>query len=161
MLTLARTLRLLALILWLGGILFFGAVLAPTSFRVLPSSQLAGLVVGASLHSLHAIGLWCGVAIILALRLLKQHAYKVYAQIGLAVAMMVLTYASNVFILIPMEHDRAAASGYITALMPDSPLRRDFDARHAWSTRVEGAVLLAGLALTILIAAEPAGEKRS
>jgi uncharacterized membrane protein len=161
MLTLARTLRLLAIILWLGGILFFGAVLAPTAFRVLPSSQQAGLVVGASLHTLHAIGLWCGVAIILALRLLKQHAYKVYAQIGLAIVMMALTYASNIFILIPMEHDRAAAAGYISALMPDSPLRRDFDARHAWSTRVEGAVLLAGLALTILIAAEPSGRKES
>lgn len=150
----ARTLRLLALILWVGSILFFAAVLAPTAFHVLPSAQQAGLVVGASLHSLHSIGLWCGIAIIVALRLIKDRPYRLKSQLGLVVAMMALTYASNAFILAPMERDRAAASGYISALTPDSPLRQDFDARHAWSTRVEVGVLLCGLALTVLIAAE-------
>jgi hypothetical protein len=159
MATLARTLRLLALMVWIGGILFFGAVLAPTAFRVLPTSQEAGLVVGASLHSLHAIGLWCGVAIIVALRLLGKRAYKLPIQLGLVVAMIALTFASNRLILMPMEHDRDAAGGNITALLPGSPLREDFDARHAWSTRVEGGVLLAGLALTLLIAREPETEE--
>lgn len=159
MATLARTLRLLALMVWIGGILFFGAVLAPTAFRVLPTSQEAGLVVGASLHSLHAIGLWCGVAIIVALRLLGKRTYRLPIQLGLVVVMIALTFASNRLILMPMEHDRDAAGGNITALLPGSPLREDFDARHAWSTRVEGGVLLAGLALTLLIAREPETEE--
>jgi len=60
---LARILRTLALTLWLGGILFFGAVLAPTAFRVLPTIHDAGLVVGASLASLHHIGLICAALI--------------------------------------------------------------------------------------------------
>jgi len=33
---------LLALSLWIGSIFFFGAVLAPTAFSVLPSRTLAG-----------------------------------------------------------------------------------------------------------------------
>src|SRR4051812_48613299 len=56
-----RYLMLLALIVWLGGLIFFAFVLAPTVFAVLPTHQLAGNVVNRSLSILHWIGLGCGV----------------------------------------------------------------------------------------------------
>jgi len=40
-----RYLMLLSLIVWIGGLIFFAFVLAPTAFHVLPSTQLAGNVV--------------------------------------------------------------------------------------------------------------------
>ncbi|HEX5434805.1 MAG TPA: DUF4149 domain-containing protein, partial [Candidatus Angelobacter sp.] len=40
-----RALMLLCLVVWLGGIIFFGFVLAPAVFAVLPTHELAGNVV--------------------------------------------------------------------------------------------------------------------
>src|ERR1700704_5119926 len=56
-----RTLMLLALIVWIGGIIFFAFVLAPTLFSVLPTTKLAGDVVNATLTKLHWMGLVSGV----------------------------------------------------------------------------------------------------
>lgn len=150
----ARILRLLALAVWLGAIVFFGAVVAPTAARTFGTTELFADFIGRSILLLHSIGLWCGVAILLALRILGTRGYRLPVQAGLALFMMVLTFVSNRAIILPMEHDRAAAGGNISILLAGSPLREDFDARHAWSTRIEGTILLAGLALTVLIGLE-------
>ena len=48
-----RFLMLLSLVVWIGGLIFFAFVLAPTAFSVLPTSHLAGNVVGRALGKLH------------------------------------------------------------------------------------------------------------
>ena len=50
--TFLRFLMLLALVVWLGALIFF-PVVAQTSFTVLPSAHLAGLVVRGTLLTLH------------------------------------------------------------------------------------------------------------
>ena len=62
-----RFLMLLSLVVWVGGIVFFAFVLAPTVFHpgILPSRQLAGAVVSRSLGILHWIGLACGVVFLI------------------------------------------------------------------------------------------------
>ncbi len=163
----ARILRLLAVAVWMGALVFFGAVVAPTAAHTFGTTAQFADFIGRALLQLHSIGLWCGVAMLVALRMLGARAYRLSAQAALVLLMIVLTYASNKLIILPMEHDRALAGGNISILIGGSPLRDDFDARHAWSTRVEGAVLLAGLALAGLIGMEaglrervPAGPPR-
>ena len=56
-----RYLMLLSLIAWIGGLIFFAFVLAPTAFQVLPNTHLAGNVVGRALGTLHWSGLFSGV----------------------------------------------------------------------------------------------------
>lgn len=58
-----RFLMLLSLVIWIGGIIFFAFVVAPTVFKpgILPSHQLAGNVVSRSLSLLHGIGITCGI----------------------------------------------------------------------------------------------------
>src|SRR5712691_11078990 len=56
-----RFLMLLSLVVWVGGIVFLSFVEAPTAFRVAPTRHMAGSVVGASLSTLHWIGLFSGV----------------------------------------------------------------------------------------------------
>ena len=56
--TLLRFLILLSLAIWLGALIFF-PVVAQTSFTVLPSAHLAGLVVRNSLIDLHWMGIVC------------------------------------------------------------------------------------------------------
>lgn len=156
----ARILRLLALAIWVGAIVFFGAVVAPTAARTFGTTEHFADFIGASILKLHSIGLWCGVAILVSLRLLGSRAYRMPVQAGLALLMMVLTFVSNRAIILPMEHDRALAGGNISIMLSGSPIREDFDARHAWSTRVEGTILFLGLGLGVLIGLE-GGERRS
>src|SRR5690348_13067412 len=56
-----RYLIFLSLIVWLGGLIFFSFVLAPTVFSVLPTRHLAGNVVSRSLTALHWMGIVSGV----------------------------------------------------------------------------------------------------
>lgn len=151
--TVGRVLRLLALIVWLGGIVHFGATFAPAAAHALDTRQL-GAVIGPALARLHFIGIICGLALLVSLRLLGNRAYKLMVQAMLVLAMLVLTFLSNKVILQPMEHTRQITDGYISALPLDAPMRRDFDNRHHWSTRIEGMVMLCGVALTLLIAFE-------
>src|SRR6476659_1583842 len=62
---LLRYLMLLSLIVWLGGLIFFSFVLAPTVFSVLPTRHLAGSVVSRSLTALHWIGIVSGIAFLI------------------------------------------------------------------------------------------------
>src|ERR1700753_2383579 len=48
-----RFVMLLSLVVWIGGLIFFAFVLAPTAFQVLPNTHLAGNVVGRALGKLH------------------------------------------------------------------------------------------------------------
>src|SRR5260370_11967876 len=57
-----RFLMLLSLVVWVGGIIFFSFVLAPTVFTVLPTRHLAVAVVTRSLASLHWIAIVSAVA---------------------------------------------------------------------------------------------------
>ncbi len=57
---------LLALIVWIGGIVFFAFAEAPILFSVLPTTKLAGDVVSASLTRLHWMGLISGIAFLAA-----------------------------------------------------------------------------------------------
>lgn len=150
----ARILRLLAFAVWMGALVYFGAVVAPTAAHTFGTTELFADFIGASLLRLHSIGLWCGVVMLVSLRMLGARAYRLVAQASLVLVMIVLTFASNKLIILPMEHDRALAGGNISILLPGSPLREDFDARHKWSTRVEGLVILAGLGLAVLIGME-------
>jgi putative copper export protein len=150
----ARIVRLLALAVWLGGIVFFGAVVAPGAAHIFGTTEKFADFIGHSILMLHAIGLWCGIAMLVALRMLYARAYRPIAQGVLILVMIVLTFASNKMIVLPMEHDRMLAGGNIGILLAGSPLREDFDARHAWSTRVESVILFAGIGLAVLIGFE-------
>ena len=65
--SLLRFFMLLSLVVWVGGIIFFAFVLAPTVFHpgVLPSRQLAGAVVSRSLSILHWMGLACAIVFLI------------------------------------------------------------------------------------------------
>ena len=56
-----RFLMLLSLVVWIGGLIFFAFVLAPTAFTVLPTTHLAGNVVGRALSKLHWIAIFSGI----------------------------------------------------------------------------------------------------
>jgi uncharacterized membrane protein len=147
---------LLSLVAWIGGLIFFAFVLAPTAFQVLPSTHLAGNVVGRALGKLHWIAIVSGL-IFLASSLLYSSltngtAHLFATRHVLICLMLGLTLLSQFWIIPKMDTLRATVSDFATVPL-DNPARVQFDALHVWSTRVEGAVLLVGLVVIYLTAA--------
>jgi len=145
---LLRYLMLLSLIVWIGGLIFFAFVLAPTSFQVLPDTHLAGNVVGRSLGKLHWIAIVSGIVFVLTSllysRLTDGTAHVFALRHVLIVLMLGLTLFSQFWILPRMDSLRAQVGDFAKVTL-DNPARVQFDALHAWSTRVEVAILLLGL----------------
>jgi hypothetical protein len=157
--TTLRALRLLAMVLWVGGLCFFAFVVAPTAFHVLPTPHDAGLVVGGTLRVLHMIGLIGGVVFCLATAWLWLWA-EVPARVGFAIqfaltiAMLAVTSYSQFHILPAMEVDRIAAGGDVDAAPADNAGRVDFERLHGISEKLEGLVLFCGLGVVYLLSRE-------
>lgn len=151
--TALRFVLILSLVVWLGGILFFGAVVAPTLFTVLPTRQLAGAVVTRSLAKLHWIGLASGIVFAITSmiynRLIAGSASPFAARHLLVYAMIALTLLSQFGIAARMETLRADM-GIIDDISPNDPRRVEFNRLHHWSTRVEMSVLILGLCVLYL-----------
>jgi hypothetical protein len=164
--TLIRILLMLALIVWLGGEIFFPIVAAVAFGQLKGNTHQAGQIVAALLNILHGMGLVCGAAM-LALLLLAS-AWGVLrpraqlAPMAVVAMMMALTAYSQYGIIPAMERDRAQApGGVIDALAGNDPARADFDRLHRRSTSVEGGVLLLGLGLVVLVVAAQARAARA
>ena len=145
--TFLRFLMLLALAVWLGALIFF-PVVVQTSFTVLPSTHLAGLVVRGTLLTLHWMAFLSGVVFLVSSLIYNRVTCGSPRALGLShivvVVMLALT-ATSQFAIIPRVDTLRAPAGEIASLAADSPIRQQFDSLHAWSTRLEGAVLVLGL----------------
>ena len=142
-----RFLILLALAVWLGGLIFF-PVVAQTAFSALPTTHLAGQIVRDSLRELHWMEFISGL-VFLASSLLYNRAMlgrtRAFAMSHILVAAMLSLTAVSQFRIIPRMDSLRASAGEIASLSVDNPIRHQFDSLHAWSTRVEETVLLLGL----------------
>ncbi|MGA8938731.1 MAG: DUF4149 domain-containing protein [Acidobacteriaceae bacterium] len=150
MTTVFRIVRLFALAVWVGSLVFFGFV-AAVAFSSLPSVEEAGLVVRGALISLHHIGMVCGVVYLLftlALLATQRDTHPLRAaELALVVVMLALTGYSEFSVIPRMETDRISLGGDITKAPEDAPAREHFDRLHKVSVRVEGTVLIVGLVL--------------
>jgi uncharacterized membrane protein len=150
-----RFLMFLSLVCWIGGLIFFAFVLAPTAFQVLPSTHLAGNVVGRALSKLHWIAIVSGVVFLVSSllysRLTDGTAHVFAGRHVLLCLMLALTLLSQFWIMPRMDTLRAQVADFASVPV-DNPARVQFDALHVWSTRVEGAVLLLGLVVVYLAA---------
>jgi hypothetical protein len=151
-----RYLMFLSLILWLGGLMFFAFVLAPTVFSVLPTRHLAGNVVAGSLSSLHWMGIISGIVFLLSSIAYSQIAKgtpRLFAARHLLIVLMLILTLVSQFSIMPRMDTLRSSIGEIDSIPPNNPARMQFDALHVWSTRVEGGVLLLGLVVVYLTAA--------
>jgi uncharacterized membrane protein len=150
-----RFLMLISLVAWIGGLVFFAFVLAPTAFQVLPNTHLAGNVVGRALGKLHWLAIFSGIVFLISSllysRVTQGSAHVFAARHVLIILMLALTLFSQYWIISRMDTLRAKVSDFAAVPLND-PARMQFDTLHAWSTRVEGAVLILGLVAIYLTA---------
>jgi hypothetical protein len=145
--TFLRFLMLLALAVWLGGLIFF-PVVAQTAFSVLPSTHLAGLVVRGSLITLHWMAFISGIMFLASSLIYNRATQRRPRALALShilvITMLALTAISQFYVIPRMDTLRASA-GEMSSLAADNPVRQQFDSLHVWSTRLEGTVVLLGL----------------
>jgi hypothetical protein len=140
---------LLSLIVWVGGVIFFPLV-AQAAFAVLPTPQLAGLVVRRSLGILHWMGIISAVVFLgssLLLSRLSTGDAHLFAPRNVLICLMLLLTLTSQFAIIPRMDAIRPSIGFA-----DSPARLQFDGLHHWSTRIETMVLLLGLVVAYLTA---------
>jgi uncharacterized membrane protein len=149
-----RFLMLLALVVWVGGIIFF-SVLAPNVFAVLPTRQLAGNVVNRMLPILHWMGLVSGVVFIassmLYSRIMTGFARPLAGRHILVLLMLALTLISQ-FAIVPRMAALRADMANIDNVPQDDGRRVEFNRLHVWSSRLEQGVFLLGFATLFFVA---------
>jgi DMSO/TMAO reductase YedYZ heme-binding membrane subunit len=150
-----RALMLLCLSVWIGGIILFAFVLAPTLFTVLPTRELAGNVVIPTLSKLHRMGLISGLVFLvcsLVYNRMKHAQWRAFSATHiLLVVMLALTLISQ-FSITPRMRTLRAEMGVIDNRPGSDSRRMEFNRLHQWSTRAEGGVLFLGLAVVVLTA---------
>jgi Domain of unknown function (DUF4149) len=146
-----RFLQFLSLGCWLGSIIFF-IVFTQGIFSVMPTKDLAGLIVGYSLARLHILGIVAGCVYLLSTAILEKSVAALARPAALLVFVMILcTMASQYGVIARMDLLRAQM-GSVDATSADNPLRMAFDRLHQYSVRLESVVLFSGLAALFLTA---------
>lgn len=151
-----RYLYVLALVMWLGGMVVAGLIVAPATFSVLDAwdptmgRMLAGQVFGEVLNRLYVVAYVAGPVMFLTLtvqRIMGPRPKAYGIRIGLITAMLgVNTYLATT--ASPrIEALQREASGPMNQLAEADPRRVEFDAVHRLSTQLMGAAILGGLIL--------------
>jgi uncharacterized membrane protein len=162
--TLLRALRLLSIVVWVGGLIFFAFIEAPTAFKVMGTNSQFALLIDGSITALNRLGHAAGLLFLIAtfllwLRSTSRARRILLAQIILVVLMIAATLYVQAGIIPVMQRDRASVGGDIAAVLATSPARIDFDRLHALSEKFEGSALFLGLGVVLLMAAEPTDQR--
>jgi hypothetical protein len=151
-----RFLQVFALGTWVGSILYFSAVVTQGAFRVLPTMDDAGRLVGFTLSGLHWLGVIAAVVYLAATLVLERSAKALARPAAAGVILMLLLTLVSQRMVIPRMDVLRAQMGSVMATPPGSPLRAEFDRLHNVSVYLESAVLLLGIASLFFIVRRPA-----
>jgi hypothetical protein len=150
-----RYAAVLALVLWVGGLVALGALAAPAAFDVLGAQgaagrSLAGSVVGETLRRFNLVAYCCGGVVLLSLAVRGVLGPRP-RRFAMRMAGLVLMIAAAVYAGVAVAPQIARAQQTIGAapstLDPTDPRRIEFGRLHARSVAVQLVPLLGGLAL--------------
>ncbi|MGH7932901.1 MAG: DUF4149 domain-containing protein [Candidatus Binataceae bacterium] len=142
---------LLCLASWLGGMIFFTALIAPVVFKVLPMSE-AGKIVSAIFPRYYILGYVAGIiALILAIYFAAALAPRLWwslAALALLIA-LVLTFYAGAIVRPKVEAIRTVTE----ETNPDPVRRAEFDRLHRLSVMLNGGVMVLDLLALLSTAA--------
>jgi hypothetical protein len=138
-----RYVYVLALVVWLGGMVVLGALVAPTAFQVLQEQapvagrELAGAVFGATLARFHYVAYGAGAVLLITLAAMallgpRPAAYAVRSLI--IVCMLGVAIYSGAVVLGRIDRIQQDIGGLPSRLPADDARRVRFDQLHELST---------------------------
>ncbi len=151
-----RYVALLALVVWVGGLVALGAIAAPATFDVIAARQipegrlLAGAIFGDVLHRFFFVSGGAAAVVLLSL-VVRRILGPRPRHVGIRAAILILMAAASVYagVVVAGRIDRVQASiGAAPSSLPaDDPRRIEFGRLHVMSTALQLVPLLGGLAL--------------
>jgi uncharacterized membrane protein len=158
-----RYAALAALVVWLGGMIVLGLLVAPSTFQALQAADpengrvLGGLVFGEILRRFHLLAYACGGVLFVSLFLMKfvgppPAAFVLRALI--VAAMLSVALYSGVPVAGEIERIRAEVSGPVSSLPAADERRVRFDRLHRTSTMLMVVNMTLGLVLLAWYARE-------
>jgi uncharacterized protein DUF4149 len=151
-----RYVGVVAVALWVGGLLVVGTIGAPAIFDVLAARQiadgrvLAGAIVGETLRRFHLLAYGCGSVLfvtLLARGILGPRPPRFAVRLGLAGLMLAATAYSGVVVSGQIARTQAAIGGAPSSLADTDPRRVTFGRLHALSTGLQLVPIFGGLLL--------------
>jgi uncharacterized membrane protein len=151
-----RYVYILALVVWLGGMVVLGAIVAPATFQVLQANapamgrELGGAVFTTILERFHYVAYGAGALLLVTLALmavLGPRPRNLAVRLSLITAMLAIALYSGAVVLRNAENIRHEVGG-LPSRLPEGDARRvRFDELHALSTRLMMINLAGALAL--------------
>jgi hypothetical protein len=151
-----RYVYVLALVVWLGGMVVLGAVVAPATFQVLQASEpvagreLGGAVFTSILERFHYVAYASGALLLFTLALmavLGPRPRGLAVRVGLVVTMLAVALYSGVVVLRGADAIRQEVGGLPSRLPATDTRRIRFDELHVLSTRLMMVNIVGALAL--------------
>lgn len=153
-----RYVALTALVVWLGGMVILGLLVAPSTFGVLQTSDpangrmLAGAVFGTILRRFHLVAYVCGIIVFLSLFVMKfvgppPQAFVLRAAI--VFVMFLIALYSGVPVTRELEQIQSQVAGPVSRLPESDERRIRFDRLHRTSTTL--MTINMGLGLVLLL----------
>ncbi len=150
-----RYVYVVALVVWVGGLITIGSIVAPSAFAVLgaagsASSPLAAMLVGDVLRRFHLVGYAAAAVLLGTLLLMKVVGPRPQgfgARLVLVSAMLATTLASGFWVDPQIAAMRAGVGVPISTLAPGDARRVRFGWLHGLSTTLMAVTALGGLVL--------------
>ena len=152
-----RYASVLALTLWVGGLLVLGAIAAPSTFEVLAALPdvvddrvIAGAIFGETLRRFHLVSYACGVLLLgtlLLRRVLGPRPMLFAARLAIAFAMLMSSAYSGLILSARIAAAQAEMGVAPSSLPEGDPRRATFGRLHAMSTGLQLVPILGGLLL--------------
>jgi hypothetical protein len=154
MTTILRFFAVLALGTWVGSSFFLMFFVAPDAFRLLPTPDLAGAVVGLALTRLHLLAMVAALVFLACHTWLLQKPEALLRPEALLVLAMVLLTAAAQYGVTPrmadLREEMVASHGSIASTPRTSAVRVSFGRLHAVSASLELSTLVLGLGALLL-----------
>jgi hypothetical protein len=153
---LLRYLYVVALVLWVGGLITAGALVAPSVFGVLQAWNesegrvLAGRVFGEVLLRLTWLSYAMGGIMFITLtlhRLLGARPLKYGIRVGIMATMLVMMMITGWYLIPEVDAIQAQVSGPVSELPDTDPRRMEFNRLHGLSNILFSITAIGGLAL--------------
>jgi Domain of unknown function (DUF4149) len=141
--------EVLLLGVWLGSMIFFSFAVAPSAFAVLPSREMAGVMVTSTIGKIELLGLIIGPLLMLihaaSWRSKQSGAAAKSLQAILLLLMITSAGISRFWISPAMVSLRASMGGHIDDTPLTDPLRIQFNDLHRYSVAFMSAAMISGL----------------
>jgi uncharacterized membrane protein len=151
-----RYVYLIALVIWLGGMVILGAIVAPTTFQVLQASApdvgraLAGELFGVMLHRFHYVAYSSGAVLFVTLgimAILGPRPASFAIRMAIIATMLGVALYSGFVVLTEIDAIQREVGTLPSRLAATDPRRLRFDHLHVLSTRLMTFNIVAAVAL--------------